>query len=147
MIKYTDNQVFKGYLLPLAYGLFLLFASTQPNIFSRVLYPPFGLITILFSGLSLFLIFAGFYSSSMYVTRNHYFSKTFVDRFYQSEFFKTIAKSELEIRVKKVFKNIQKDNLLDVSEKESIDDFNEDQVSKVIEFVKDELKGRGFNNH
>lgn len=142
MIKYTDNQIFGNYLLPLAYGLFLLFASTQTNLFSRVLYPPFGLITMLFSGLSLFLIFTGFYSSSLYVTKNYHFSKTFVNRFYQAEFFKTIAKSELEMNVKKVFKNIQKNDAFHLSEKESIDDLNEEQVSKLIEFVKEEVKKR-----
>lgn len=146
MIKYTDNSTFKEYLLPIAYGLFLLFASTQTNIFSRVLYPPFGLISILFTGLSLFLVFTGFYSSSLYITKNYYFSKTFINRFHQSEFFSTIAKSELEINVKKVFRNIQKNNLFRVSEKEDIDDFNEEQVSKLIEFVKDELKKRKSND-
>jgi len=147
MIKYTDNQTFKDNLLPIAYGLFLLFASTQTNIFSRVLYPPFGLISILFSGLSLFLVFTGFYSSSLYITKNYYFSKTFVNRFYQSDFFRTIAKSELEMNVKKVFKNIQRNDLFQVSEKEKIDDFNEEQVSKLIEFVKKELKNRKANDH
>ena len=99
MIRNTDNQIFKNHLLPISYGLFLIFASTQSNLFSQILYPPFGLITILFTGLSLFLMFLGFYSSSIYITRNYSLVKTFVNRFYQYEFFKNIAKSELEKEV------------------------------------------------
>jgi hypothetical protein len=147
MIRDTDNQPFKNYLLPLAYGLFLIFASTQPNLFSRVLYPPFGLISILFSGLSLFLIFTGFYSSSLYITRNHYFAKTFVNRYSQFEFFRNIGKSELEMNVRKVFNNVQKNNIFHLSEKDNIDELNREEVSDLIEFVKKELKGHSNKNN
>jgi hypothetical protein len=146
MIRNTDNKIFKSYLLPIAYGLFLIFASTQTNLFSRILYPPFGLITILFSGLSLFLIFLGFYSSSVYITRNYTFVKTFVNHFYQFEFFKNIAKSELEKEVNNVFKTIQKNNELQLNEKNDIDELNKEEVTKLIDLVQNELKNRQLNN-
>lgn len=146
MIRNADNKTFKSYLLPVAYGLFLIFASTQTNLFSRILYPPFGLITILFSGLSLFLIFLGFYSSSLYITRNYSLVKTFVNRFYQFEFFKNIAKSELEKEVKTIFNDIQKNNTLEIAEKESVEEFNKEEISKLIEIVKEELKKSSDRN-
>lgn len=145
MIRNTNNKTFKNYLLPLAYGLFLIFASTQTNLFSRILYPPFGLITILFSGLSLFLVFIGFYSSLFYVTRNYGFVKTFVNHFYQFQFFKNIAKSELEKKVKTIFNDIQKDNKFELVEKESVEELSKEEVTKLIEFVKGELKNKSSN--
>jgi len=145
MIRNTDNQIFKNHLLPIAYGLFLIFASTQSNLFPQILYPPFGLITILFTGLSLFLMFLGFYSSSIYITRNYYLVRTFVDRVYQYEFFKNIAKSELEKEVKTIFNKIKKDNIFPLAEKENVDEINKEDVTKLMEFVKGELKNKNIN--
>ena len=145
MIRNTDNQIFKNHLLPIAYGLFLIFASTQSNLFPQILYPPFGLITILFTGLSLFLMFLGFYSSSIYITRNYYLVRTFVDRVYQYEFFKNIAKSELEKEVKTIFNKIKKDNIFPLAEKENVDEINKEEVTKLMEFVKGELKNKNIN--
>jgi len=145
IIRNTDNQIFKNHLLPIAYGLFLIFASTQSNLFPQILYPPFGLITILFTGLSLFLMFLGFYSSSIYITRNYYLVRTFVDRVYQYEFFKNIAKSELEKEVKTIFNKIKKDNIFPLAEKENVDEINKEEVTKLIEFVKGELKNKNIN--
>ena len=145
MVRNTDNQIFKNHLLPISYGLFLIFASTQSNLFSQILYPPFGLITILFTGLSLFLTFLGFYSSSIYITRNYSLVKTFVNRVYQYEFFKNIAKSELEKEVSTIFKNIQKDNIFPIAEKENVDEITKEEVTKLIEFVKGELKYKNVN--
>jgi len=145
IIRNTDNQIFKNHLLPIAYGLFLIFASTQSNLFPQILYPPFGLITILFTGLSLFLMFLGFYSSSIYITRNYYLVRTFVDRVYQYEFFKNIAKSELEKEVKTIFNKIKKDNIFPLAEKENVDEINKEEVTKLMEFVKGELKNKNIN--
>jgi hypothetical protein len=147
MTRNTDNPIFKNHLLPIAYGLFLIFASTQSNLFSQILYPPFGLITILFCGLSLFLMFLGFYSSSIYITRNYSFVKTFVNRVYQFEFFKNIAKSELEKEVKTIFNKIEKDNIFPLAEKENIDEINNEEITKIIEFVKGELKSKSSNKN
>jgi hypothetical protein len=147
MIRNTDNKIFKSYLLPIAYGLFLIFASTQTNLFSRILYPPFGLITILFSGLSLFLIFLGFYSSLIYITRNYNFVRTFVNHFYQFEFFKNIAKSELEKEVKTIFNDIQKDNKFQLDEKESLEELDKEEIINLVKFVKEELKNKSSNRN
>jgi hypothetical protein len=145
MIKNTNNQNFKSYLLPLAYGLFLVFVSNQTNLFSQILYPPFGLVSLLFSGLSLYLIFIGFYSSSIYITRNYSFAKTFVDRVYQFEFFKNIAKSELEKEVNNVFKTIQKNNEFQLNEKNDVDELNKEEITKLIDLVQNEIKNRQLN--
>lgn len=146
MIKNTANKNFRNYLLPLAYGLFLVFVSNQTNLFSQVLYPPFGLVSLLFSGLSLYLIFIGFYSSSIYIARNYSFVKTFVDRVYQFKFFKNIAKSELEKEVNTVFKNIQKNEKFQLNEKDDVNDMSREEVTRLIELVQNELKNRKVND-
>jgi len=90
-------------------------------------------------------MFLGFYSSSIYITRNYYLVRTFVDRVYQYEFFKNIAKSELEKEVKTIFNKIKKDNIFPLAEKENVDEINKEEVTKLMEFVKGELKNKNIN--
>src|SRR5215208_1155549 len=51
-----------------AYGLVLLFASNQAIVLVTAPYPPFGLATISFMGLSAYLVVAGIYSSAVSVS-------------------------------------------------------------------------------
>jgi hypothetical protein len=54
-----------------AYGLILLFVSNQANVLWIVIpYPPFGLATVSFVGLSSYLILLGIYSSSISVAQD-----------------------------------------------------------------------------
>jgi hypothetical protein len=131
-------------MLPLVYGLFLVFVSTQANLFSQVLYPPFGLISILFSGLSLYLIFIGLYSSSIFIARNYYIARSFANRFHEYKFFASIARSELELGVRSVLDKLEEDNRLQLQEKETFDEFNKEELDDLIYFVKKELKDKNI---
>jgi hypothetical protein len=51
-----------------AYGLVLLFASNQAIVLVTAPYPPFGLATISFMGLSAYLVVVGIYSSAVSVS-------------------------------------------------------------------------------
>ena len=142
IIRKETNKHFKTYMLPLVYGLFLVFVSTQANLFSQVLYPPFGLISILFSGLSIYLILIGIYSSSIFIARNYYIARSFVNRFHEYQFFAGIAKSELETGVRSVLGKLEEDNQLQLQEKETFDEFNKKELDELLYFVKKELKDK-----
>ncbi len=60
----------KEYMLISAYGIILLFCSNQASGLVLVPYPPFGLATISFFGLSSYLIYVGIYSSAMSVAQD-----------------------------------------------------------------------------
>ncbi len=144
IIRNELNKNFKNYMLPLVYGLLLVFVSTQTNLFSQVLYPPFGLISILFSGLSIYLIFIGLYSSSIFITRNYYIAKSFANRFHEYKFFAGIARSELEIGVRSVLDKLEEDNQLQLQEKETFNEFNKEELDELIAIVKKELKDKNI---
>jgi hypothetical protein len=63
-----EHNAVKRYMMISAYGMMLLFSSNQFTSLALLPYPPFGLATISFFGLSSFLIFVGIYSSAISVS-------------------------------------------------------------------------------
>jgi hypothetical protein len=59
----------RNYIMCTAYG-FLLFYITGSAIAAQAAYPPFGLISISFIGLSCYLIYTGLYSSALIVSQD-----------------------------------------------------------------------------
>jgi hypothetical protein len=131
-------------MLPMVFGIFLIFVSTQTNLFSQILYPPFGLISKLFSGLSIYLIFIGLYSSSIFITRNYYIARSFADRFHEYKFFEGIARSELESEVRGVLDKVKVNKELQIDNKETLDEFNIQELDKLIGYVKKEIKDKNI---
>jgi hypothetical protein len=66
---HKDNIV-RSYLIISAYGFLLLFTSNQAIVLSITQYPPFGLVTISFVGLSSYLVLLGIYSSAISMSRD-----------------------------------------------------------------------------
>jgi hypothetical protein len=64
-----DNVV-RSYLVISAYGFLLLFASNQALILTFTQYPPFGLVTISFVGLSSYLVLLGIFSSAISISQD-----------------------------------------------------------------------------
>jgi hypothetical protein len=60
----------KKYMIISAYGLALIFASEQAIILADRPYPPFGLATISFFGLSSYLVLVGIYSSAISISED-----------------------------------------------------------------------------
>jgi hypothetical protein len=68
--KLSHNNIVRNYMIISAYGFLLLFVSNQAIVLVSVPYPPFGLVTILFMGLSSYLILIGIYSSAVSVAHD-----------------------------------------------------------------------------
>ncbi len=64
-----DNVV-RGYLVISAYGFLLLFVSNHALVLTFTQYPPFGLVTISFVGLSSFLVLVGIFSSAISISED-----------------------------------------------------------------------------
>ena len=62
--KIKNNITIRNYLLLSAYGFMLLFVSNQAIVLTFNLYPPFGLASVCFIGLSSYLLMMGIYSSA-----------------------------------------------------------------------------------
>jgi hypothetical protein len=65
-----DSKIVREYMIISAYGLVLLFVSNQAIFLVDHVYPPFGLVTASFMGLSSFLVLVGIYSSAISVSED-----------------------------------------------------------------------------
>jgi hypothetical protein len=61
----NSGSVVRSYMVIAAYGFLLLFISNQVTVIGTAPYPPFGLATLSFTGLSSYLILVGLYSSAV----------------------------------------------------------------------------------
>ena len=66
----VNHSALKDYLMIAGYGLLLLFTSNQAAVLINSPYPPFGMATISFVGLSSYLVFVGIYSSAISVAED-----------------------------------------------------------------------------
>jgi hypothetical protein len=60
----------KNYLIICSIGIVSLFCSMQPGMPFYATYPPFGLVTLLFLGLSSYLLLVGMLGCAAYVSRD-----------------------------------------------------------------------------
>jgi hypothetical protein len=64
------NSIVRDYFIISAFGIVLLFTSNQAMILVSFTYPPFGLATVSFLGISSYLILVGIYSSAISVSQD-----------------------------------------------------------------------------
>lgn len=68
--KNLTNKTVKNYMVISAYGMMLLFTANQPTSLTLIPYPPFGLTSICFMVLAVYLVFLGVYSSAASVSED-----------------------------------------------------------------------------
>jgi len=70
MSRRISQHGVKDYLMISAYGIIILFTSNQATNLIGVPYPPFGLVTVSYIGLSSYMLLIGIYSSAMTISQN-----------------------------------------------------------------------------
>lgn len=70
-----DNHAIKGYMTLTAYGFILLYISSQITLVASS-YPPFGIVTLSFLGLSSYLLLVGLYSTAISLSQHAELRKT-----------------------------------------------------------------------
>jgi hypothetical protein len=129
------------------FGLLLVLTSSQQTPFPRFLFPPFGLITILFIGLAIYLLFMGFYSASLHISRDMSLIRNFADRIHQYGFFRNIAKSQLEQEIQGIITKVLLNNELSLMPKEKRhQELEKEEIEKLFQIVKRELQHKVSNN-
>ena len=64
------RKIMKNYLIISSIGIIFLFSSMQPGLPFYAAYPPFGLVTLLFLGISSYLLVVGMLGCAAYVSRD-----------------------------------------------------------------------------
>jgi hypothetical protein len=147
LIRKIPNKSFRNYLMLVTFGLLLVLNSTQQTPFPRFLFPPFGLITILFIGLAIYLLFMGFYSASLHISRYMSLIRNFADRIHQYGFFRNIAKSQLEQEIQGIITKVLLSNEFSLMPKEKRhQELEKEEIEKLFQIIKRELQHKISNN-
>lgn len=143
LVRKIENKGLKNYLMLVAFGLLLVITSTQETNFPRFLFPPFGLITILFIGIAIYLFFIGFYSASLHISKDVFLVKSFANRLYQYDFFRNMAKSQLEQEVKQAIPKILQSSEFILAQKEKQQkELEKENIEKLFEIVRREIENK-----
>ena len=131
-----DNIV-RDYMIISAYGIILLFVSNEAIVLVDAPYPPFGLSTISFMGLSSYLILLGIYSSAISVSQDAKLRKS-IKRFAIKELklLDSIGTSHMEQEIQRKVIALTKQNQDKMVEDSGIySSFTEDDVKLYLEQV------------
>ena len=111
----------RDYMFISAYGMMLLFTSNQATALITAPYPPFGLATISFMGLSSYLILVGVYSSAISVAQDVNLRKSIRKTVQQqSNLLDNIGSSQMEQEIHRRVIKITKEKFNEMTEETGV---------------------------
>lgn len=135
-----DNVV-RSYLVISAYGFLLLFASNQAIVLTFTYYPPFGLATVSFVGLSSYLVLVGIYSSAISISQDANLRleiRRLAIR--ESKLLDTIGLAQIEQDLRKKVLEVARINKNNVAEAGVQPTLNEEEANRYLDEVLKEIK-------
>jgi hypothetical protein len=137
-----QQKTLKSFLNTSAYGLILIFVTNQAIVLLNTLFPPLGLMTACFVGLSSFLLLVGTYSAAVSVSNDVKIRKAIRNSIEkESELIGDIGDAELDMELRaKVFsmmdklsRRLQEDTQVESSlTGEDIKDYTNKVIQEVI---------------
>jgi hypothetical protein len=130
----------RNHLLLAAYG-FLLFYIAGSATASQAAYPPFGLVSVSFTGLSCYLIYSGLYSSAVTVSQDMVLRSSIRKSVTEhSRFLESIGTAEMEQQLKSRVLTITKKISNKMVEETGVEaSMTEDDIKNHIEMVREEI--------
>jgi two-component system sensor histidine kinase VicK len=125
-----------------AYGMMLLFTVNQPTGLTLIPYPPFGLVTISFMGLSSYMILVGIYSSAISVAQDvklrQAIRKTAID---QSKLLISIGSAQIEKELEKKVMTVTQKEKYELIEQTGVQpSLTEGDMKQYLDSVLKEIK-------
>jgi hypothetical protein len=136
---HKDN-VIRNYLIISGYGFLLLFASNQAIVLTFTYYPPFGLVTISFVGLSAYLVLLGIYSSAISMSKDANLRRE-IRRLAirESKLLDSIGSAQIEDEVRKRVLHVTRLNKSDLGEAGLPSALDEEDVNRYLGDVLKEI--------
>jgi hypothetical protein len=129
------------YMIISAYGFILLFISNQAIVLVTAPYPPFGLATISFMGLSSYLILVGIYSSAISVAQDLELRKLIRKYTTESKLLDSIVSAEMEREIQNRVMKIVNEQSFKMKEETGVQSsLNEEDIKEYLEKVLSETK-------
>jgi hypothetical protein len=138
----VKRSAVRDYMFISAYGIMLLFTSNQAAVLITAPYPPFGLVTISFMGLSSYLILVGVYSSAISVAQDVNLRKSIRKTVEQhSNLLDNIGTSQMEQEIHRRVIKITKEKLNEMTEETGVQSsVTEDEMKQYMDNVLKEIK-------
>ena len=133
----------RNYMIIAAYG-FILFYIAGSTIVLQAAYPPYGLVSVAFTGLSCYLIFNGLYFSAISVSQDmtlrQSIRKSVME---QSKLLDSIGIAEMEREIQKQVLTVARKTSAVMSENTGVDaSMNEGEMKDYVELVIRELRSK-----
>jgi hypothetical protein len=136
-----QGSVVRDYMIVSAFGFALLFVSNQAIVLSNTFYPPFGLATVSFMGLSCYLILVGIYSSAISVSEDSIRQSIRTFAIKESRLLDSIGMAEMEQQIQKKVVEFTKRNQDRMAEETGIQSsLSEEDVKVYLQQVIREVK-------
>ena len=131
----------RRYLILAAYGMFIFYIAGTSSV-SQAAYPPFGLVSVAFTGLSTYLIYVGLYSSAITLSQDLTLRKTIRESvLQQSKLLDSIATAQMEKELQTTVLTIAKKTSHEMKENSGIEaSLTEDDLRDYMSVVMNELK-------
>jgi len=131
----------RDYLILAAYGMLIFYIAGSATV-SQAAYPPFGLVSTAFTGLSTYLIYVGLYSSAVTLSQDLTLRKTIRKSVMeQSKLLDSIGTAQMERELQTSVLTIAKKTSDEMKENSGIEaSLSEDDVRDYMSLVIKELK-------
>jgi hypothetical protein len=131
----------RDYLILAAYGMLIFYIAGSATV-SQAAYPPFGLVSTAFTGLSTYLIYVGLYSSAVTLSQDLTLRKTIRKSVMeQSKLLDTIGTAQMERELQTSVLTIVKKTSDEMKENSGIEaSLSEDDIRDYMSLVISELK-------
>jgi hypothetical protein len=142
--KSINSSAVRDYLVISAYGFMLLFISNNPIPLLATPYPPFGLATVSFMGLSAYMIHLGIYSSAISVSEDSNLRKS-IRKFaiQESKLLDSISIAQMEQEITKRAINMARAHSHRMTEEVGIQpSLTEPEIQNYLELVMKEIKNK-----
>jgi hypothetical protein len=97
--------------------------------------------------LAIYLLFIGFYSASLHISRDTALVRNFANRIYQYEFFRSIAKSQLEQDIKNIIPTVLQSKEFNLQKPKNLGwELRKEEIEKLFEIVRRQLEDKLSDN-
>jgi hypothetical protein len=137
------GSALRDYLIIAAYGLLLFYVAGSAAV-SQAAYPPFGLASVAFTGLSCYLIYTGLYSSVISVSQDAELRQSIrKSALKEVKFLESMGTAQMEQELQKRVLIIAKENSDSMAEETGVQpSLSEDEMKQYLEEVIKEIKVR-----
>jgi hypothetical protein len=137
------GSALREYMIIAAYGLLLFYVAGTATA-TQAAYPPFGLASVSFTGLSCYLIYTGLYSSAISVSQDAELRQSIrKSALKEVKFLESMGTAQMEQELQKRVLTIAKENSDSMTEETGVQpSLSEDEMKQYLEEVIKEIKVR-----